>query len=385
MNGSAREMLPRARRIVVKIGTSLLCNKKGQLNLKRMENLVHDLAGLWQESREIIVVSSGAIGAGLGRLGFTRLPRTLPEKQAAAAVGQGVLMHLYENFFTPRGIIVAQVLLTRDDIKNRERYLNARHTFQTLLQYRVIPIVNENDTVAVEEIRFGDNDTLAALVACLVDADLLVLLTDLDGLYTADPHREGAGELIPEISEITPEVETLAGGRGSAFTTGGMETKLQAAKITMGAGIPLVIGNGMRAGTLKRIVAGEKVGTFFVPREDRMQARKRWIAYGSLIQGKVYVDRGAVNALVKKGKSLLPSGILRVEGSFEAGSVVSVVDPEGKELARGISNYSSKAVDLIKGRNTGEIEGILGYKDYDEVIHRDNLTVISGTGCCPEV
>lgn len=373
-----REMLPQAHRVVVKVGTRLLCDSKGQLNLKRMEDLVQDLASLWDEGREVILVSSGAIGAGIGKLGFSRIPQTLPEKQAAAAVGQGILMHLYENFFGLRGIVVAQVLLTREDITNRGRYLNARHTFQTLLRYRVVPIVNENDTVAVEEIRFGDNDTLAALVACLINADLLVLLTDLEGFFTVDPRKNEAGQLISEINEITPEVEALARGRGSTLATGGMETKLHAAKVVMGAGIFLVIASGMYPGALVRILRGEEVGTLFTPRENRLHARKCWIAYGSPVQGKVYVDQGATMALLKKGKSLLPSGIVKVEGSFEAGNVVGVVDPAGREVARGIINYAAAAVNLIKGHKTQEIGKILGYKDYDEVIHRDNLAIISG-------
>jgi len=378
MGNTGREALARARRIVVKVGTRLLCGTRGQFNLKRMESLGRDLARLWEAKRRLVLVSSGAIGAGVGRLGLARSPQTLPEKQAAAAVGQGILMQHYETIFAPMGIIVAQVLLTQEDLRDRERYLNARHTFHTLLRYRVVPIVNENDTVAVEEIRFGDNDTLAALVACLIDADLLILLTDLDGFYTADPRKSPDARLISEIHEITPEIEALAGGRGSALATGGMETKLQAAKIATGAGIPMVIASGMRAGILEPLIKGEKVGTLFLPREDRMQARKRWIAFNSPVQGKLYVDRGAANAILKRGKSLLPSGIVRVEGSFETGNVVSVVDTEGKELARGISNYSSGDVDLIKGRKSQDIKTILGYKDYDEVIHRDNLTVVSG-------
>lgn len=375
-----RTAFAEARRIVVKVGTRLLCGSKGQLNLKRMEGLVQELSALWKDGRDVILVSSGAIGAGVGKLGLSRKPRTIPEKQAAAAVGQGILMQHYETLFAPQGIIVAQVLLTGEDITCRERYLNARHTLHSLLCYRTVPIVNENDTVAVEEIRFGDNDTLAALVACLVDADLLVLLTDLDGFYTADPHRDRSAQLIPEIEEITPEIEAVAGGRGSALATGGMETKLQAAKITMQAGIPLVITSGMQQGNLAAILNGEQVGTLFVPREDRMQARKRWIAFGSPLRGKIVIDRGAVRAILKKGKSLLPGGITAVEGEFEAGNVVSLVEPCGQEIARGISNYPSSAISLIMGRKSKEIKSILGYHDYDEVVHRDNLTIILQNG-----
>jgi len=375
-----RAKIKQARRIVVKVGTKILCGNKGQIDLQRMESLVDDLAALWDEGRDVILVSSGAIGAGVGRLGLTRRPRTIPEKQAAAAVGQGILMQHYESFFSPRGITVAQVLLTREDINHRERYLNARHTLQTLMRYRVVPIVNENDTVAVEEIRFGDNDTLAALVACLVDADLLVLLTDLDGYYTEDPrHHEGA-QLITEIAEITPEIEASAGGRGSDLATGGMETKIQSAKIAMQAGIPLVIASGMEKGTLAAVLRGESVGTLFVPQEDRMQARKLWIAYGSPVQGKVVVDEGAATALLKRGKSLLPSGVVSAEGTFSAGNVISIVDPSGREIARGITNYNSDALQLIKGHKSREIKEILGYHDYDEIVHRDNLTLVINGG-----
>ncbi|MGD0154418.1 MAG: glutamate 5-kinase [Thermacetogeniaceae bacterium] len=374
---SGRNALSQARRVVVKLGTGLLCGVKGQFNLGRMESLVRDLAWLRQE-RQLVVVSSGAIGAGVGRLGLARRPRTIPEKQAAAAVGQCVLMQQYDVFFRPLGITIAQVLLTRQDIMDRERYLNARYTFEALLNQGVVPVVNENDTVAVEEIRFGDNDTLAAHVACLVDADLVILLTDRDGFYTRDPSQGRGGELLPEIAEITPEIEALAGGRGSALATGGMETKLQAARIAMTAGIPLVIASGLKAGSIQRVLGGEMTGTLFTPGAGRMQSRKHWIAFSSPVQGWIYVDQGAASALLGKGKSLLPSGILRVEGEFAAGTVVGVADQSGRELGRGISNYSSGAINLIRGHKSAEIRGIIGYHDYDEVIHRDNLTIVTG-------
>ncbi|HHV34538.1 MAG TPA: glutamate 5-kinase [Syntrophomonadaceae bacterium] len=380
MLGCERAQVKEARRIVVKVGTKIICGSSGQLDLRRMESLVQDLSAIWKEGLEVILVSSGAIGAGVGRLGLSSKPRTIPEKQAAAAVGQGILMQHYETFFTPHRIVAAQVLLTREDITNRERYLNARHTLQSLLDFRVVPIVNENDTVAVEEIRFGDNDNLAALVACLVDADLLILLTDLDGYYTSDPNKNKDAKLIPEIYEITPEIEAAAGGRGSALATGGMETKIMAAKVSMQAGIPMVIASGMKKGTLPAVIKGKQIGTLFVPREDRMQARKLWIAFGSPLQGRVVVDQGAANALLKKGKSLLPTGIVRVEGSFTSGNAISIVDTTGQEIARGISNYTAQALQLIKGHNSGQIKEILGYHDYDEVVHRDNLTIVFNNG-----
>lgn len=380
--GDSRGALSQARRVVVKLGTRLLCGARGQFNASRMNSLVSDLSWLHRE-RQLVLVSSGAIAAGIGRLGLARRPRTIPEKQAAAAVGQCVLMQEYERLFWPKGIIIAQVLLTRQDIMDRERYLNARYTFETLLGQGVIPVVNENDTVAVEEIRFGENDFLAAHVASLVEADLVILLTDQDGFYSripedgerpANPGKDG--ELIAEIGEITPEIEALAGGRGSELSTGGMEAKLQAARITMAAGIPLVIASGMKPGTIQRVLGGDVAGTLFTPGSGRMQSRKHWIAFGSPVQGWVYIDQGAANALLIKGKSLLPSGVLRVEGEFAAGAVVGVADQDGRELGRGISNYSSGAINLIRGRRSGEIGAIIGYHDYDEVIHRNNLTVL---------
>jgi glutamate 5-kinase len=378
----SRGALSQSRRVVVKLGTRLLCGARGQFNTTRMNSLVSDLSWLHRE-RQLVLVSSGAIGAGVSRLGLARRPRTIPEKQAAAAVGQCVLMQQYERLFWPQGVIIAQVLLTRQDIMDRERYLNARYTFETLLGQGVVPVVNENDTVAVEEIRFGENDSLAAHVACLVEADLVILLTDQDGFYSRIPGGVECpggpgkdGELIPEIDEITPEIEALAGGRGSELSTGGMEAKLQAARVTMAAGIPLVIANGMKPGTIQRVLGGEAAGTLFTPGTGRMHARKHWIAFSSPVQGWVYIDQGAANAIIIKGKSLLPSGILRAEGEFAAGAVVGVADQDGRELGRGISNYSSGAINLIRGRRSGEIEAVLGYHDYDEVIHRNNLTVL---------
>lgn len=374
-----RHALSQTRRVVVKVGTRLLCGTKGQFNINRMESLVSDLAALCQE-RELVLVSSGAIGAGVGRLGLTRKPRTIPEKQAAAAVGQCLLMQQYDHLFSYQGLIVAQVLLTRYDIMDRERYLNARYTFETLLTQGVVPVVNENDTVAVEEIRFGENDNLAAHVACLVEADLVILLTDQDGFYDQIPGSDGKGKVIPEIAEITPEIESLAGGRGSALSTGGMVTKLQAARIAMTAGIPLVIANGLKVGAIQRVLNGDPEGTLFVPGTGRMQSRKHWIAFSSPVQGWIYIDQGAAGAVLNKGKSLLPSGILRVEGEFAAGTVVVVADQDGRELGRGISNYSSGAINLIKGHKSTEIRSIIGYHDYDEVIHRDNLTLLVAGG-----
>lgn len=362
-------------RIVVKVGTSTITHGTGQLDLRQMEKLVRDLVDLANQGKKIVLVTSGAVGAGMGRLGFSRRPRTLREKQAVAAVGQGILLHMYEKLFAEYGRVVAQVLLTRGDFSDRRRYLNVSHTFSQLLEYGVIPIVNENDTTAVEELRFGDNDSLAALVAGAIDADLLIILSDIDGLYDDNPKINPNAHKISVVKEITPEIENLAGGAGSSLGTGGMCTKIQAAKMCTNSGIPMVIASGSAEWVLQDIVSGKEVGTIFLPREDRLRGKKKWIAYGSAVSGKIVIDAGAATALTTEGKSLLPIGIVAVEGDFEAGEVVSVFDPGGKEVARGIVNYDADELELIKGRKTGEIEAVLGHKDYDEAIHRDNLVL----------
>lgn len=362
----------KAKCIVVKVGSSLL-TEKSRLNLKRMEEIVDQLASLQKENKEIILVTSGAIAGGMGRLGLKKLT-TMPQKQAAAAIGQNLLMGIYERLFKKRGCLVAQVLLTSEDIQNRERYLNARNTLLTLLNYKAIPIVNENDTVAVDEIRFGDNDTLSALVASKVEADLLIILTDTGGLYTTDPKRRGA-RFIEEVSEITPQLEKMASGSGTLRGTGGMVTKLRAAKIARSSGVAMLIADGRIRNVIKRLLAGERLGTFFLPKE-RLRSRKRWIAFGLPLSGKIKIDEGAKEAISKRNKSLLPSGIIEVKGRFSVGDGVSIIDEGDREFARGIVSYSSSEVDRIKGKKTQEIEKILGYKDYDEVIHRDNLVLL---------
>ncbi len=370
-----KEYLADCRRIVVKVGSSSLTHPTGKLNLSQIERLVRQLADLHHQGKELVLVSSGAIGAGMGKLGLKSRPKTIPEKQALAAVGQGILLHMYEKMFAEYGQTVAQVLLTREDVADRRRFLNARNALMTLLGYGAIPIINENDTVAVEEIKFGENDTLSALVASLVDADLLILLTDIDGLYTANPKEDPSAQLICEVEEITPEVEKLAGGAGSALGTGGMATKLSAGKIATNSGVGMIIADGSRPNVLLEALSGEPVGTFFTPREYRLQCRKRWIAFGTPVQGKIFVDDGAKRAIEHKGKSLLSSGITGVEGSFDLGNVVSITNSLGEEFARGIVNYGSREIEQIKGAHSKDIEKILGHKDYDEVIHRDNLVL----------
>lgn len=363
----------KARRIVVKVGSSLL-TEKNRLNLKRIEEIVDQLASLQKENKEVILVTSGAIAGGMGRLNLKKLT-TIPQKQAAAAIGQNLLMGIYERFFKKRGCLVAQVLLTSEDIQNRKRYLNARNTLLTLLNYKAIPIVNENDTVAVNEIRFGDNDTLSALVASKVEADLLIILTDTKGLYTADPKRRKGIRFIRGVSEITPQLERMASGPGTLKGTGGMVTKLRAAKIARSSGVAMVIADGRMRNVLLKVLAGERLGTLFLPKE-RLKSRKKWIAFGVVLKGKIRVDEGAKEAISKRGKSLLPSGIIEVNGRFSIGDGVSIIDAENREFARGIVSYSSSEADKIKGKKTSRIEKILGYKDYDEVIHRDNLVIL---------
>ena len=374
MEKKEKELLAGAKRLVVKVGTSTLTHSDGKLNLLQLECLARELANLKQQGREVVLVTSGAIGAGMGKMGLSERPKAMPEKQALAAIGQGIIMHMYEKYFDEFGSVVAQVLLTRDDITHRERYLNARNTLLTLLRFGAIPIINENDTVVFEEIKFGENDTLATLVAGLIDADLLVLLSDIDGLFTADPRKDLSAKLIPVVEEITSDIEALAGGTGSTFGSGGMMTKINAAKMACSLGIPMVLANGSNNNVLSNIVAGINPGTIFVPREQPINSRKGWIAYASKTNGTIYLDFGAEKAIAEKGKSLLPSGVIRVEGSFQRGCAVSIVGASG-EIARGIVNYNSEDIEKIKGIQSQDIINILGYKDDDEVIHRDNLTI----------
>ncbi|TEB16447.1 Glutamate 5-kinase [Pelotomaculum sp. FP] len=363
------------KRIVVKVGTSSVAHATGKPNLFKIESLVRQLADLYNMGKEIILVTSGAIGTGAGKLGLPGRPRTIPEKQAAAAVGQGVLMHIYEKLFAEYGVTVGQVLLTREDFSDRKRFLNARNSLHAMLHFGVIPVINENDTVAVDEIKLGDNDNLSALVATLIDAELLVLLSDIDGLFTADPRKEKSAQLIRDVTEMTPEIEALSGGAGSKLGTGGMATKIQAARIAMHSGTVTVITNMEEKNIIRRVIEGETVGTVFWPCANKMENKKRWIAFSSSICGKIFVDEGAARVLVKQGKSLLPSGITRVEGSFDIGNTVVIAGPDGTEIARGIVSYSSEDIERIKGAQTKDIARILGHKDFDEVIHRNNLAL----------
>lgn len=372
-----REALKTAKRIVVKVGTSSITYANGKRNFSQIDRLARELSDLQNQGREMILVTSGAVAVGVDRLGLPKKPDTIPGKQAAAAVGQGVLMHTYEKFFADYGQVVAQVLLTKTESIDRHRYTNSRNTFMELLKQRVIPIVNENDVVALDELKIGDNDNMSALVAGIADADLVIILSDIDGLYTANPQTHPEAELVHTVHEITPEIEASAGGVGSARGTGGMATKIQAAKAATSSGIHLVIASGAEKNVIARILNGEEIGTFFISRENRLQFRKRWLAFGARICGSIIIDAGCVKALHKAGGcSILPAGITGVQGKFMDGSTISVMDSDGRELARGLSHYSSEELQLIKGCKSSDIEKILGHKNFDEVIHRDDLVIL---------
>ena len=371
-----RNEIKNAVRVVVKIGTSTLTYNNGKLNLFRTEKLVRELADLANQGKEIILVTSGAVGAGLDRLGSTERPKTIPEKQAVAAIGQGILMHMYEKLFAEYGQIVAQVLLTRENSVKHKLYINSRNTLLTLLKMGVIPVINENDAIAIDELKIGDNDTLSATVATIVDADLLIILSDIEGVFTANPQNDPTAQLIEEITDITPEIEELAGGAGSKLGTGGMYTKIQAAKIAVNAGVTMVIASGALEGVVRNILSGENIGTIFPAKEQHLQVRKSWLAFGAMIKGELVVDEGCEKALITEGSSLLSVGIVEVRGTFDQGNSVRILSKQGREIARGLANYNSEEIKKICGKNTNNISKILGSKLYDEVIHRDNMVIM---------
>ena len=376
-NEASREALQKAKRIVIKVGTSTITYANGKRNFSQIDRLAREISDLQNQGKEMILVTSGAVAVGVDRMGLPGKPKTIPGKQAAAAVGQGVLMHTYEKFFADYGQIVAQVLITKTEAIDRHRYTNTRNTFMELMRQRVIPIVNENDVVALDELKIGDNDNMSALVAGIVDADLVIILSDVDGLYTANPQTHPDAVIVPEVVEITPEIEASAGGVGSARGTGGMATKIQAAKAATSSGIHLVIASGTEKNAIARVLQGEELGTLFVSRENRLQFRKRWLAFGAKIAGSIVVDDGCAKAIRKAGGcSILPAGVFAVQGEFLPGSTVSVIDKDAHELARGLVHYSSAELEQIKGCNSGEIANILGHKNFDEVIHRDDLVIL---------
>lgn len=363
------------RRAVVKLGTSTITDERGRLEEERMGALVQQMADLRRSGCEIVLVTSGAIAAGLDALGFERRPRSIPELQATASVGQGRLMQRYAELFARHDVVVGQVLLTQFDITHRAQYLHASNAFKALLGHGVVPVVNENDTTAVEEIRFGDNDTLAALVAILVKADLLILLSDIPGLYEADPRRGGEERLVTRVDRITADVERMAGGSGSHHGSGGMVTKIAAARIATSARIGMVIADGRRPGVISDAVAGEDVGTYFAPAKRTLPARKLWIAFARQVRGSVVVDDGARDAICCRGTSLLPAGVVGVRGRFSVGDAVDIVDREGAVVGRGLTNFTADELETVKGLRSEQVAERLPDNQSDEVVHRDCLVI----------
>jgi len=364
-----------ARRIVVKVGSSLVTDEGRGLDRAAIDRWGAEIAALRAAGKQVVVVSSGAVAEGMKRLGWTRRPSEMHELQAAAAVGQMGLAQVYESCFSEHGLQTAQVLLTHEDLADRRRYLNARSTLRTLLELAVVPIINENDTVVTDEIKFGDNDTLGALVTNLIDADVLVILTDQQGLYTADPRKDPAATLLPAVRAGDPRLEAIAGGTGSSIARGGMITKVRAAQRAARGGASTVVASGRLDSVLKRLAAGESIGTQFVADIPRLAARKQWMADHLQLRGSVTVDDGAARALRAEGRSLLPIGVVEVQGDYERGEVIAIRDHQGEELGRGLSNYSSSDTRRIMRRASSEIEAILGYIEEPELIHRDDLVL----------
>ena len=377
---ATRESIPRARRIVIKVGTSVATGGDNAFSTNVMGSLVRQIASLsgrpgMPAARSFILVSSGAIALGLRQLHLDARPRAITMLQAAAAMGQSRLMHAYEHEFAAVRRETAQVLLTYEDIRNRERYLNIRNTIFTLWSFGVVPIVNENDTVSFADIRFGDNDILSAHLATMLDADLLILLTDMEGVYDRNPRQHPGATVLHTVTKVTDTVLAGARGKGSDFSTGGMASKIKAADIATRSGAAVIIAQG--AGIdLEKVLRGEEIGTFFVPASRRVKGRKKWMAFNSRTEGVVVVDAGARRAVLRQGKSLLPAGVKAVKGAFAMGSVIAIQDEEGHELARGLCNFSSEELEKIRGLNTRKIPEILGSEaTFDEVVHRDNLVV----------
>ncbi|HEY9148484.1 MAG TPA: glutamate 5-kinase [Gammaproteobacteria bacterium] len=371
----SRQQITASKRWVVKIGSALLTNEGRGLNQQGIAIWVEQMAALRQRGIEVVLVSSGAVAEGMSRLGWRKRPNALHEQQAAAAVGQMGLVQAYESSFQRFGLHTAQVLLTHDDLSNRHRYLNARSALRTLLGFGVIPVVNENDTVVTDEIRFGDNDTLGALVANLIEAELLVILTDQEGLCDKDPRQHADARLIHETPANAPELEVMASGRGGELGRGGMLTKVRAARLAARSGTATVIAAGRQENILTRVADAEQVGTLFIPDNEPLLARKQWLAGHLQVRGRLLLDAGAVRVLRESGKSLLPVGVREVYGEFQRGEMVACTDEQGNEVARGLVNYSSDEARKIQGQPSKRIEELLGYVDEPELIHRDNLVL----------
>ena len=383
-----KEILKGLKRVVIKVGSSIITKREkrnnewaNELNANNVRLLARTIRQIVDRNCEVVLVSSGAIMAGRERLDLHRADLSIPEKQACAAIGQSYLMHTYEKKFEKEGIKVAQILLGHDDLRNRKRFLNAKHTLEALLEHKVIPIINENDSVTIDEIKIGDNDTLSATVACLLNAQLLIILSDVDGLFSRDPSskmREGDApmKIIEHVDCITQKIEKLAGGSKSKVTVGGMYTKILAAKQTMSFGIPTLIVNGFDKSIAEKIYKGKSVGTLFWAGREKIKKRKHWIAHTLKPSGKITIDSGAEKAILSRGKSLLPAGVIKVEGKFEFGNAVCILGDDGKEIARGLVNYNFRDLGSIMGMRTSAVRKIFGDNFYNEVIHRDDLALL---------
>ncbi len=368
-----------AKRVIVKVGSNVLTENSG-LDLNVVRSISRQICRLIDRGLEVILVTSGAMSAGIRKIGLSKRPDEIPKRQAVSAVGQASLIMEYENAFERYGNKVAQILLTSDDLNNRKRYLNARNTLYTLLSWQVVPIINENDTVAIESIKFGDNDNLAAMIALLMDADILIILSDIDGLYAKDPRSNPDAELIPTVTTFKKSLEKVAGDIPGSLGTGGMLSKIKAAKKVTSAGVPMVIANGNVPDILEKLFDGGSYGTFFVPQADRLPSRKCWIGYSLKPEGVIVIDQGAATAVLKRGKSLLSSGIIGVEGDFGIGAPVEFKTAESDILGTGLVNYSAADIRKIMGLQSRQIQERLGEKPFDEVIHRDNLVITTEIG-----
>lgn len=371
------EILSGVNKIVIKVGTRVLTNEDGFLDKHQITEFSKQVIKLRSNGYSVVVVSSGSVGAGISALGFQKRPNILPELQAAAAIGQGKLIEIYNECFKKHGYHAAQILLTRQDFEDRQRYLNTCNTLHSLLNFKTIPIINENDTISVEEITFGDNDILSALVTNLLRADLLILLSSVDGLYTTPPNSGKGCSVLSVVDSISDDIKKLVFKQKTKEGIGGMESKLEAAGIATGSGETVIIANGRQSDVLSKIMNYDNVGTLFLPYKKKITSRKRWIGFTVRPKGKIYIDDGALNALLKRGKSLLPSGVVKVDGNFIKGDIVSILSVnENRETARGLMNYSSGEVQKIKGLRSSSIKKTLGYKPYDEIIHRDNMVLL---------
>lgn len=376
MKNNRKTIFNNAKRLVVKVGSNVLTEDHG-LNLKAIRSISRQICRLIDSGLEVILISSGAMASGVKKIGLNKRPDEIPKRQAIAAVGQAGLILEYEKAFARYHKKVAQILLTGDDLNNRRRYLNARNTLCMLLSWQVVPIINENDTVMIEEIQFGDNDNLAAMITLLMDADILVNLTDIDGLYTKNPRKYPDAELIPLVSTIRESIVKVAGDIPGPLGTGGMLSKINAARKVTASGIPMVIANGCKPNILKKLFSGKEIGTFFVSKKKKLKSRKCWIAFTLKPKGVIRIDDGAAAAILNRGKSLLPSGIVDVEGEFNVGAPVEFKKGDNETLGTGLVNYSSTDIRKIMGLKSSRIKKILGHKPYDDVIHRDNLAITS--------